>query len=83
VRLIPHSLLPLLLIGTVAAAAPGGDAKTYRPTPPTIVATPITLAIAAFDQDGDLRVSRTEYDAAVRRSFAAFDRNHDGSLSLI
>jgi hypothetical protein len=74
--------LPLLLISSAAAAAPKED-QAYRPSPPTIVATPLTLAIAAFDRDGDLKVSRNECDWGVAKAFAGADRNGDESLSLI
>lgn len=84
IRLRPTPLfaLPLLLISTAAAAAPK-EAQSYRPSPPTIVATPLTMAIAAFDRDGDLKVSRIEFEWGVAKSFAGADRNGDESLSLI
>jgi hypothetical protein len=84
VRLRPSLLfsLPLLLIGSAAVAAPKEE-EPYRPSPPTIVATPFTLAIAAFDRNGDLKVSRNEYEWGVAKAFAGADRNGDETLSLI
>ena len=76
------------LIALAAAfASTAGSAKKgeepYRPSPPTIIASPFAMAVAAFDRDGDYKVSRAEYDWGVSRAFAAFDRDGDGSLSLI
>jgi len=59
------------------------DEKVYRPSPPTISATPFALAVAGFDRDGDLRVTRAEYDAHVRSSFARGDADGNGLISLI
>jgi len=75
--------LPLLLLMSGAAAAAPKQAETYRPSPPTIVAAPLGMAIAAFDRDGDLKVSRGEYEWGVAKSFAGADRNGDDTLSLI
>ena len=84
IRLRPTPLFPLslLLLSSAAAAAPK-ESETYRPSPPTIVATPLTMAIAAFDRDGDLKVSRNEFDWGVAKAFAGADRNGDDTLSLI
>lgn len=84
-RPTPLFSLPLLLLMSAAAApaAAPKQAQTYRPSPPTIVATPLTLAIATFDRDGDLKVSRNEYEWGVAKSFAGADRNGDETLSLI
>jgi hypothetical protein len=84
IRLRPMPLFPLslLLMSSAVAAAPK-ESETYRPSPPTIVATPFTMSVAAFDRDGDLKVSRNEYEWGVAKSFAGADRNGDDSLSLI
>lgn len=74
--------LSLLLLSSAAVAAPK-EAETYRPSPPTIVAAPLGMAIAAFDRDGDLKVSRNEYEWGVAKAFAGADRNGDDTLSLI
>jgi hypothetical protein len=78
----PFSILALaaLCVSSGAAAQPE---RPYRPSAPTIVATPLALAIVGFDRDGDLQVSRPEYDWGVSKSFAGFDRDSDGFLSLI
>lgn len=39
--------------------------------------------MAGFDQDGDARVTRSEFDAGVARSFKSGDANGDGAISLI
>ncbi len=85
IRLRPTPMfhLPLLLLMSGAAAAAPKQALSYRPSPPTIVATPLTLAIATFDRDGDLKVSRNEFEWGVAKSFAGADRNGDETLSLI
>ena len=76
----------LLLALVAACASSAGSAKEnepYRPSPPTIIASPLAMTVAAFDRDGDYRVSRAEYDWGVSRAFAGFDRENDGSFSLI
>jgi hypothetical protein len=65
------------------SAATAKKQEPYRPSAPTIVASPLALALAAFDRDGDLKVSRTEADWGVSRSFSAFDRNEDAALTLL
>ena len=64
-------------------AAPKRDEPGYQPSAPTIVASPLALAIAAFDRDGDMIVSRAEYDAGVARSFAFADQDANVRLGLI
>ena len=76
-------LIPLLVIAVCPVPAAAKDKEPYQPSPPTIVASPLAMAIAAWDRDGDLKVSRPEFDWGVSRSFAAFDRQNDGTLSLI
>jgi len=73
----------LLVGGTVASAQSGGSEKSYAPSAPTITASPLALAIAGFDRDGDQVVSRLEYDDQVRLSFARGDRDGDGFIGLI
>lgn len=79
IRLLALSLL------VAAGTAEARDAKKqpYDPGPPVILASPVNLAIAAFDRDGDYLVSRAEFDSEVRRSFKRFDRNNEGFLSLL
>lgn len=77
--------IALCLWSSAAAAAPDcrKDERVYRPGPPTIAATPVALAIAGFDRDGDLRVTRAEYDGQVKSSFARGDKDGNGLISLI
>ncbi|MDT9598325.1 EF-hand domain-containing protein [Sphingosinicella rhizophila] len=70
-------------LGAGGAQAQRRDFRDYQHSPTTIAATPATLAIAGFDRDGDLKVSRAEYDSEVLRSFAIGDQNKDDLLSLI
>lgn len=77
-----HLLLALggMLCATAAFAQSRGE---IRPVPPTIIAKPLAIAVAGFDSDGDMLVSRAEYDAGVARSFAKGDRDGDGAMGLI
>ena len=49
----------------------------------TMVAEPVALMIAAFDRDGDARVTRAEFDAGLRHSFDNIDTAHSGMLGYI
>jgi hypothetical protein len=71
----------LALVATAVAAQ--RRERPYRPSAPTIMATPVALAIAGFDSDGDLQVARPEFDQQVRRSFAVGDSDGDGAIGLI
>jgi Ca2+-binding EF-hand superfamily protein len=64
---------------------PSGSGKPAAIAPPqaTIIAEPVAMMIAAFDSDGDARVTRTEFDAGVKRSFDSVDAGHSGSVSYI
>ena len=77
------ALMMTLLIAALPSMAGAKEKEPYQPSPPTIIASPSAMAIAAWDRDGDLKVSRPEFDWGVSRSFAAFDRENDGALSLI
>lgn len=65
------------------AIRPGQVPAGTTPVPISEVAEPLALAVAGFDQDGDGRTSRAEYDAALGRTFAAADRDGDGALGYI
>jgi hypothetical protein len=67
----------LALAATACAGRP--DPGPPPPTRPTIIAAPVALMIEAMDRDGDLRVTRAEYDAGVRQSF---ESSAGGSESL-
>jgi Ca2+-binding EF-hand superfamily protein len=64
-------------------APPVRPADTLRPPTSTIIVEPVAMMIAAFDGDGDGRVTRAEFDAGVRHSFEVIDKGHKGSLSYI
>jgi hypothetical protein len=84
-------LLPIALsIATPALAQQGqapatpGTAPVRPGQPPaTIIAEPVAMMIAAFDRDGDARVTRAEFDAGVRHSFDSVDTAHAGSIGYI
>jgi Ca2+-binding EF-hand superfamily protein len=83
----------LLLLILAALAATPAVAQTVPATPPAgtpppqpaanLIAEPVALMIAAFDGDGDARVTRAEFDAGLRHSFEISDADHKGSLSYI
>jgi hypothetical protein len=49
----------------------------------TVMAEPVAMMIAAFDRDGDAKVSRAEFDAGLRQSFDSIDTRGAGSLGYI
>lgn len=49
----------------------------------TVIVEPVAMMIAAFDADGDGKVTRAEFDAGLRRSFDAVDTRHQGWLGYI
>jgi Ca2+-binding EF-hand superfamily protein len=82
--------LLLLLAAFVATpalaqrAAPAPAAPTPAPQPAAnLIVEPVGMMIAAFDADGDGRVTRAEFDAGLRHSFDAIDTDRKGSLSYI
>lgn len=79
-----NTFVLIALVATcVSSTVSAKKEEPYRPSPPTIIASPFAMAVGAFDRDGDYKVSRAEFDWGVSRAFAAFDRDGDGSLSLI
>jgi hypothetical protein len=54
-----------------------------EPTRPTLSATPAMVMLAGFDRDGDTRVTRTEFESGIDRSFKSGDRDGDGTMSLL
>ncbi|MCW3836411.1 EF-hand domain-containing protein [Sphingomonas canadensis] len=86
-----------LLIGLPAALAAAAPALAQEAAPPakegrqqgpqqplaTIIVEPVAMMIAAFDADGDTRVTRAEFDAGLRASFDAFDAGGRGSIGYI
>jgi hypothetical protein len=51
--------------------------------PPILVVEPVAMMIAAFDADGDGRVTRDEMRKGVAKSFAAIDTANTGKLGYI
>jgi hypothetical protein len=83
--MIALSCLPLLL---AAARQPAQPVVTPPAVPPvdtgiTVMAAPVAILIASFDSDHDRVVTRAEFDAGVKASFALGDANGDGVISLI
>lgn len=81
-------LLIALALAQAAAAqnvptvvAPVEDRQ--RPPQSTVIVEPVAMMIAAFDSDGDGKVTRAEFDAGVKHSFEAIDADHKGSLGYI
>lgn len=67
-----------------APAVPAVPAGPQQPAP-TVMAEPAAVMIAAFDADGDARVTRAEFDAGLRRSFDSIDtaRKRDRLYQLL
>src|SRR4051794_27466748 len=80
-------LLPLALLAAAPAVAQDRLATppttTGAPQPAaTVIVEPVAMMIAAFDADGDARVTRAEFDAGLRRSFESANPQ-GGTLSYI
>ncbi|MDT8759254.1 EF-hand domain-containing protein [Sphingomonas psychrotolerans] len=63
----------------VTPVVPGPQAQPAA----TVMAEPVALMIAAFDSDGDARVSRAEFETGLRRSFESIDTGKTGALGYI
>jgi hypothetical protein len=62
---------------------PAGSGPPPTATQPTMVVEPVAMMIAAFDTDGDGRVTRDEMRKGVAKSFAAIDTGNTGSIGYI
>ncbi|RYY29045.1 MAG: EF-hand domain-containing protein [Sphingomonadales bacterium] len=79
-----------LLIPLLAAAPALAQTSPANPTPAapapqpaaTVIVEPVAMAIAAFDSDGDGRVTRAEFDAGLRKSFDSM-KPQGGTLGYI
>lgn len=63
--------------------APARVPPITQPPSATIMAEPIALFLAATDGDGDARVSRSEAQAGLARSFATVETTTPGSIGYI
>ena len=70
-------MIALLLALQAATVPPPGQ------PPATMVVEPVAMMIAAFDADGDARVTKDELARGVRRSFEAIDTAKTGKLGYI
>jgi hypothetical protein len=68
--------------GPGGPGGPGGGRMSGAERPSVIVR-PGALLMVAFDADGDLAISRAEYDAGTAPMFARADANHDASITPI
>ncbi|MDF2384596.1 EF-hand domain-containing protein [Nostoc ellipsosporum NOK] len=64
------------------SAAPIGASTPQQPAF-TVIVEPVAMMIAAFDADGDGKVTRAEFDTGLKRSFDAVDTQHQGWLGYI
>ncbi|WP_083942906.1 EF-hand domain-containing protein [Sphingomonas soli] len=64
-----------------AAGNPASAAPAPQPAA-TVIVEPVAMMIAAFDSDGDARVTRAEFDAGLRHSFESANPR-DGTLGYI
>ena len=82
-RLFPL-LLTLVATPAFAQQAPPPIVAVPQTQPAaTVMAEPVAMMIAAFDRDGDAKVSRAEFDAGLRHSFDSIDTRGAGSLGYI
>ncbi|MBN8812047.1 MULTISPECIES: EF-hand domain-containing protein [unclassified Sphingomonas] len=65
-----------------SSAGPIGSSTPQQPAF-TVIVEPVAMMIAAFDADGDGKVTRAEFDAGLKRSFDAVDTRHQGWLGYI
>lgn len=63
-------------------ANPVGSSTSAQPAA-TVIVEPVAMMIAAFDADGDARVTRAEFDAGLRHSFDSIDTDKKGSIGYI
>jgi hypothetical protein len=68
-------------MGSRDTSSPIGSSTTAQPAS-TVIVEPVAMMIAAFDADGDARVTRAEFDAGLRRSFDSAGPR-DGAIGYI
>jgi hypothetical protein len=84
-------LLPLILAALIATPAAAQTAPAPAPSPAgappqpaaNLLAEPVALMIAAFDSDGDAKVTRAEFDAGLRHAFDSADPQHVGWVGYL
>jgi len=78
------SLLIALSIATPALAqeAPAAPRQPGQPAG-TIIVEPVAMMIAAFDANGDARVTRAEFDAGLKHSYDSIDVRGAGTIGYI
>lgn len=79
--------LPVSALGQDGGTTPakGKDRRPPEigPAPPTLVVEPVAMMIAAFDANGDGKVTRDELARGVAHSFYAIDTAHTGTMGYI
>ncbi|MBC9034877.1 EF-hand domain-containing protein [Sphingomonas sp. JC676] len=68
--------------GSGNSANPIGQSTRAQPAA-TVIVEPVAMMIAAFDADGDAKVTRAEFDAGLRHSFDSVDTDKKGSIGYI
>lgn len=87
-------MMRLFLALALLAAPPVGARQAQPPAPPvrpeaprqptpTVIFEPVAAMIAAFDADGDARVTRAEFGAGLRRSYDSVDSAKAGAIGYI
>jgi hypothetical protein len=62
---------------------PGKGQQTLRSEQPMLLAEPVAMMIAAFDRDGDARVTRAEFDAGLRATWDSLNVGQTGTIGYI
>jgi hypothetical protein len=90
-------LAATLLAAAPAAAQSGQEPQRFDMTPkpgkgqqqplrseqPMLLAEPVAMMIAAFDRDGDARVTRAEFDAGLRATWDSINPTHADTIGYI
>lgn len=76
-------ILVAALFATPALAQQAPPTPAAPQPPVTVIAEPAAMMIAAFDADGDARVTRAEFELGLRRSFDSVDAARSGAIGYI
>lgn len=68
--------------GSGVPNSPIGQSTAAQPAA-TVMVEPVGMMIAAFDRDGDARVSRAEFEAGLRQTFDSMYTRKTGALGYI